>query len=174
MRRGCRNESLHESIFCQPLRPSEKTINKEIIVHVLSVHTVELRSEGICLFLYLWGLRKYEISVILNNFLKVIISNKRLKSSGTDKRLKLKTFVLFTILEATSPGRTDGRSLRSTAKNETNRSRIKKREGKYLHSLKFLLKASPTMFQIKRPPSKAFEIPLKEKHERKSITFPSG
>lgn len=30
------------------------------------------------------------------------------------------------------------------------------------------------MFQIKRPPTKAFEIPLKEKHERKSITFPSG
>lgn len=72
-----------------------KTINKEIIVHVLKVH---LSDEGIRL--YTASCEVFRKRNMLNNFLKVIISNKR-DEILTNKRSKLKSFVLFTILEDT-------------------------------------------------------------------------
>lgn len=105
-----------------------------------------------------------------HNFQQKITNPKSL-----NKRLKLKDFCapfMFTILERFfsvlgffEGGKTDGRSLRS--QNEISLT--------YLHSLKFLLKATsfhlPYFSEFKCAPAYKVrrEISLKEKHEQKSI-----
>lgn len=158
-----------------------KTINKEIIVHVLKVHTSD---EGIRLYTasceVFWK-RNIEQFSQSHNF--------RQKTwNPHEQKIQIKNFCAvhhlrgnFSLLASQAWGETDGRSLRFIRKKNIilrpklkylyARFREQKWESKNLHSLKFLWKPSSTMFSNETPAYKALEITLKEKHERKSITF---